>query len=254
MIGPHTNEEVVVLVKAVPQVGAKHGETVCCAGVTLEGQWRRMYPIKFRRLDAESKFSRWDVVRFRSSVPRDDLRWESRRVQEESIDIAGSLRQQRRPDLLLPLVRTSTRMASERGESLALIKPRSFSFAAKPMKPQIYESLRAAYKVAASQGSFFDQELQAFEPPRWHFFVSYEDDEGERHTNQCGDWETIAAYRNFAARYGEQQAIVRLREKYERYFAAGLLFAMGTVRKRPKQWMLLDLIRVDTPTGQLALL
>lgn len=43
--------EAVILVKASPQVGKKHGETVCCAGVDDKGQWVRLYPVTFRTLN-----------------------------------------------------------------------------------------------------------------------------------------------------------------------------------------------------------
>lgn len=33
-------EEVVIIVKAVPQLFERYGETVCCAGITRIGEWR----------------------------------------------------------------------------------------------------------------------------------------------------------------------------------------------------------------------
>jgi hypothetical protein len=254
MSGLTTAEEVVILVKAVPQVGAKHGETVCCAGVTHDGQWRRMYPIKFRRLSEDAKFTRWDVVRFRASLPRDDPRRESRRIQEETIRINGSLHQKRRSDFAVRLVRTSTRAAAERGETLTLINPSTFAFKVKPMKAAHYEALLAAYDGAARQGSLFDKELRAFHPPKYHFFFVFSDQEGLQHTHQCGDWETIATFRKWSTQYGATGAIDRMQAQYESYFRKGMLLAMGTVRKRPQQWLLLGAIRVDAPTGQMDLI
>jgi hypothetical protein len=40
--------EAVVIVKAAPQVGRRHGETVCCAGIDVYGNWLRLYPVSFR--------------------------------------------------------------------------------------------------------------------------------------------------------------------------------------------------------------
>ena len=50
-------ERVLTLVKTLPHVGQKHGETVCCAGLTAEGQWRRQYPIPYRRLVLQPGFT-----------------------------------------------------------------------------------------------------------------------------------------------------------------------------------------------------
>ena len=43
-------ERVVILVKAAPHPSRRYQETVCCAGVTTEGEWRRLYPVRFRHL------------------------------------------------------------------------------------------------------------------------------------------------------------------------------------------------------------
>jgi hypothetical protein len=34
--------EAIILVKASPQAGKRHGETVCCAGVNDKGEWVRL--------------------------------------------------------------------------------------------------------------------------------------------------------------------------------------------------------------------
>ena len=77
-------DRVLILVKALPHVGQRHGETVCCAGVTADGKWRRQYPIHFRRL--KDQFKRWQWIEYYWIAPGpDDRRRESRRVQEDTI-------------------------------------------------------------------------------------------------------------------------------------------------------------------------
>ena len=65
--------EAIILIKASPVIGQKHGETVCCAGLDLTvccagldlyGNWLRMYPVSFRILEDGRKFRRWDRVQF----------------------------------------------------------------------------------------------------------------------------------------------------------------------------------------------
>ena len=78
-------DEVLMLVKALPHVGERHGEMVCCAGVTLDRKWRRQFPIKFRELGDE-KFKRWQWIAYDWREPgSDDRRIESQRVQEGTI-------------------------------------------------------------------------------------------------------------------------------------------------------------------------
>ena len=50
--------EAIVLIKAAPHASQKHGETVCCAVIDLEGNWLRLYPVSFRHLDDAQKFGR----------------------------------------------------------------------------------------------------------------------------------------------------------------------------------------------------
>ena len=81
--------EAIILIKAAPLVSKKHGETVCCAGADLNNNWLRLYPVSFRHLDEAQVFGRWDRVRFRWSLPKDDQRIESRRINQQS-RISGS--------------------------------------------------------------------------------------------------------------------------------------------------------------------
>jgi hypothetical protein len=74
--------EAVVIVKAAPQVGRRYGETVCCAGIDIYGNWLRLYPVSFRTLEESKKFGRWDRIKFDWRMPNDDKRTESRRVDQ----------------------------------------------------------------------------------------------------------------------------------------------------------------------------
>src|ERR1700722_3082648 len=84
MAESEATEELAIIVKAVPQPSKRYGETVCCAGITRQGEWRRLYPIRFRRLK-DNSFARWQWIECRTARRRSDLRAESRRVSEDSI-------------------------------------------------------------------------------------------------------------------------------------------------------------------------
>ncbi len=61
-----------------------------------------------------------------------------------------------------------------------------------------------------------------------------------------GDWETAATFFKRRKSYGGEAALQRLKAKYENeYPTGGVAFAMGTMAKYPKTWMLLGLIRLD---------
>src|SRR5579862_4730497 len=113
--------EAVILIKAAPQAGTRHGETVCCAGISREQKWLRLYPVSFRTLDDGQKFGRWDRVKFRWRIPTDDRRVESRRVDQDSIVISGKLPRSQRPNFLSPLVVTGLDAERRANRSLALL-------------------------------------------------------------------------------------------------------------------------------------
>jgi hypothetical protein len=134
-----------ILVKALPQPSRKYGETVCCAGVTPDGFWKRLYPIRYRHLSGETAFSRWDIVRFRYRPPRQDKRAESCNVEENSIEIVGEMPRKERSRLLDPLILPSVGAAARRGDSLALIRPIDTRFFHRRKTAAALGEERAAY-------------------------------------------------------------------------------------------------------------
>jgi hypothetical protein len=130
---PEGHEKTLVLVKALPEESSQYGETVCCAGLTPEGEWRRQFPIRYRNLS--SKFKRWQWIEYNWRAPKNDPRPESRRVQEGSIVIVGEVPPSKRTDFLSPYIRISADEAKSRGETLTLIRPENPKFAWKKKRP-----------------------------------------------------------------------------------------------------------------------
>jgi hypothetical protein len=238
------SSRVVVLVKAIPNPSQKYGETVCCAGVTAEGTWKRLYPVRFRQL-RDNKFTRWDWAKFEYVLPMADKRPESRHVYEDRLTVDGTLPKRERASLLNPLILRSTDEAAARGMSLALIRPINPEFRHREKSAKDIDSEREGYGIAARQLSMLDKDLEALEPTAYDFEFVYEDAAG-KHKMQCGDWETTAAYWNISRSHSEREALDHLSKTYnEEYPGKGMVFALGTLKKRPKQWILLGVIRLD---------
>lgn len=71
---------VLITVKTSPQPSTKYKDTVCTAGVRLDGevpQWIRLYPIPFRHLDTELQFKKYDVIELEIRRRYEDSRIES---------------------------------------------------------------------------------------------------------------------------------------------------------------------------------
>ncbi len=50
-------KRILVTVKTYPTPAAKYTETVCTAGITEDGEWIRIYPIRYRMLDHDKQLA-----------------------------------------------------------------------------------------------------------------------------------------------------------------------------------------------------
>lgn len=201
------NCRVAVLVKALPQRSARHGETVCCAGVTVHGQWKRLYPVRFRHLDDEKIFRRWDFVSFRYGRPPSDSRAESCRVYEESIVVDGRLAKSERADFLEPLVMPSVKAVIAAGRSLALIRPIEPRFFYRSKSRADLEDERQAYRDAVAQKLMFDEDLTAMEPTPYELKFRFKDVDAQ-HEYTSGDWEAHTMFFAGQRRLGNDAAVL----------------------------------------------
>lgn len=242
-----------ILVKALPQRSTAKGETVCCAGVTARGEFKRLYPVRFRHLSDESAFKRWDWVDFKYRSPTSDRRPESCHVMEDTIRVSGRMADRDRASFLNPLVSASVADASAAGKSLALIRPRNTHFYFKEKSDEQIEKERRTYAQAASQGEIFDKQLAALEPSPFEFRFKFEDGTGP-HDYANGDWEAHAMFFFGRRREGSERAALEWMSITfnDEYPKKGMLFCVGNMAKRPHTWQLLGVLRVDD-TGQGAL-
>ena len=119
-------EQALILVKAFPQPSQKYEETVCCAGVNAQGEFVRLYPIRYRHLPPEKRFERWDVLEYEATRPTDDWRPESRHVNEDSIRIVQSKAQtndEQRVGLWAPHVSEDDVQLQAAFKQVSLIEP-----------------------------------------------------------------------------------------------------------------------------------
>jgi len=234
-----------VLVKALPQPSKTYGETVCCAGVTANRQWKRLFPIRFRHLSGDSSFNRWDWLRFDYRRPKRDTRKESCHVHEETIAVDDKLPERERVSILTPMIVQSNEAAAAQGGSLAIIRPRNTCFHFKPKSATEIARERRAYQWAASQTSMFDKELAELDPSSFEFRFKFEDEAG-KHDYECGDWETHAMFWRWRQGSSEAEALKKMSALYnDQYPQKGMVFAIGNQAKRPHIWQLLGILRLD---------
>jgi hypothetical protein len=141
--------------------------------------------------------------------------------------------------------------AAELGRSLTAIRPEEVRFIHRPKPATAIQQEAAAYDRSARQANMLDQEVEPLEPTPYMLAFTYVDQLGIRHTHQCGDWETHAAFWKWRQAYGEDRTLQMLKEKFEgEYAQKGIVFILGTLAKRPKQWTLLGVVRLDKGSYQ----
>ena len=238
--------EVIVIVKAAPQRGQKHGETVCCAGIDLQGNWLRLYPVAFRTLEDGQKFGRWDRIHFRWRLPNDDHRLESRRVDQDSIRVVGVLPQRERQRFLAARIVTSLNRERAAKRSLALLKAQILKFSYERKSDKEIQSERAAFAALRNQSDLFNTKpLIPYEPCPFEFQYRYQTDDGIRQ-GTCQDWEIEATFYNWRKEYGEQDALSKMLRVFgEEYPTKGMLLAMGTHSLYPDRWLVNGIVRLD---------
>lgn len=238
--------EAVILIKAAPQVGQRHGETVCCAGISIEGKWLRLYPVSFRTLDDGQKFGRWDRIRFKWRIPHDDQRVESRRVDQDSITITGELKPSERERFLSSLITTSLDRERTNGRSLALLKANDLEFKVEKRTSEDLTSDAARFdKLRAQRDLFNTKTLIPYKPCPYRFKYKYRTDDGPRE-GTCQDWEIEATYFKWSQEYGEKSTLLKMQQAFgEDYPKKGMLLAMGTHSQYPDTWLINGVIRLN---------
>lgn len=243
--------DAIIMIKAAPQVGQRHGETVCCAGISLDGKWLRLYPVCFRTLDDGQKFGRWDRIHFKWRKPIDDPRVESMRVDQDSISIVGSLKASERERFLAPLIVTSLDREREKGRSLALLKARNLRFKASKREQKDVDADRARFDALRKQADMFNTKaIIPYNPCPYEFKYRYQTDDGSRE-GTCQDWEMEATFFRWSRQHGEKDTLERMQQVFGTdYPTKGMLLAMGTHSLYPDTWLINGVVRLNDVTQE----
>ena len=224
------SKRIFITVKSYPRPSITHGETDCVAGVTEDGAWIRIYPVKWRDLEGDNRFKKWQWIEARVAKSVKDKRKESYEVYHESIKIVGTVDTKRkwesRKQIVLPLLDESLEQLKSSGKSIGLIKVAKLEkFIMEPADT----SCGLAKEHALSQVRLFDRPKQLLERLpytfKYKFYCNGHDCKG--HVAQVIDWEVCQAYRKWRHQYND--VAKQLKEQFYTNMAKkDLHFFMGT--------------------------
>ncbi|MBI5231282.1 MAG: hypothetical protein HY876_03855 [Coriobacteriales bacterium] len=214
---------VLVTVKTYPNPSNTYDETVCTAGIDLNTQkFVRLYPVRFRHMDYDKWFSKYDVLEMTASRHKTDRRQDTYTPDPGSIHRVGHIEtgSKRNRDwaernrIVLPLVTTlETLMECARTKecSLGIVPMREVEFAAEADDADWTPDQLAIL----NRDQLFGRKLAPLEKVPWRFYFSFRcNDACKGHRLQFFDWEAYQLYRNMRDKYDEKAAVEKVLHKY----------------------------------------
>jgi hypothetical protein len=243
-----STERILIAVKTYPTLSRKHGELVCTAGLRENGTWMRIYPVPFRLLEYQNRYSKYDWIETSFSKSTRDPRPESFRPNDP-----GSIRKVGRMDthdnwyerrnLVLGKATVYDRLddlidaAHANTLSLAVFKPKAIldfisESTDRDWDPEKVDEMRSM----GDQGELFGTEnwrdtLKLIPKVPYKFSYRFTDMEGKKSTLQVLDWEIGQLYWNClkSAEGDEGPALRKVRQKYfDTFIKTDLHFFLGT--------------------------
>ena len=62
MAGEWVKKRVLITVRTYPVPATKSIEASCTAGITDDSQWVRLFPVPYRLMDQDKRFSKWQWI------------------------------------------------------------------------------------------------------------------------------------------------------------------------------------------------
>lgn len=240
-----TKKRILITVKTYPSISAKYDELVCTAGFDENGNWIRIYPVPFRKLEYDKQYQKYHWIEIDLVKNTSDFRPESYRPRD--IDATDLIKfgeklgtennwAKRKEIVLQNVYEDMSKLISESKTegiytSLAVFKHTTIKdFIVEPTKREWSKKQKAALQ----QRSLFEN-TKKFEVVRklpYKFSYVFSDIYGKESTLMNEDWELGALYWNCLARNegDEEAACADVIKKYWDDFAKtkDLYFYLGT--------------------------
>lgn len=250
-----TRARVLLTVKAAPEIGRTHGETVCVAGIRLDDgppRWIRLFPVQ-RRWFFGQAHPKYQVVEVDVVKHHRDQRPESHRPDLDSAKlIAEPLTRSARAEVLNALPQmTMCDLQAQKGwdrPSLALVVPAEVMEVTAEDHGQ--NASHARKMMLAAQGSFDEPSASPLEFPTTTYRFRYRCLDpacSGRHHQSIVDWELSESWRKWRSRYADVTPHIQAKWMglvEPRWDPA---FFVGNQQQAPDGWLVLGVAKDITP-------
>jgi len=244
----HARERILILCRATPADSHKYGDTVCVAGITEGGEFRRIYPVPFRQFEKGGgiPFHKKEWIEATLSRPEaTDKRRESRKIDMSSIKVLSKATDSDVRSVLDPVVSPSIAKLTEENASLGVIRPRIISYRVEVLDTNLFTSQRTLPNEAGHSGRTGKVKLGQ---ESYYEFVCLNREgcscENKPHEMQLLDWEINELYRHVVERAKDLYEIkTKMRAKMFDWMVSerDIYFVMGT-HHRFGNWMVVSIL------------
>lgn len=219
--------------------------------MTDKGEWLRLFPVPYRRLHENQKFSKYQWIEV-GVTKASDPRPESYRIRQETLRVTSAVLStadawRARKDVIYPL-RASSMCELKRqrdlhgGPTLGIFKPAEIDKLV--IKPGSAEWTQAEIEIMR-QGDLFESEpKETLEKIPFEFSYRYRCDDPacNGHMMKCTDWEMGQSWRKWRKDYASDWESA-FRQKYEAEMCDKFdtHFYVGTINQHPKEWIVVGL-------------
>lgn len=247
----YIKKRVIIVAKTYPNLSEKYEETVCVGGIDLDtNDWIRMFPITFRKLPYEKRFSKFDTIEVEAEPYNDKYtRIENYRVKDKSIKILvhpAKADWEYRKSVLLPKLSNSVEdleiARDMEHRTLGIIKPGQILDFYKKKIEDCRDWERDL--INGSQKQLFGIYKSPLDKiPYWmgyNFNCNIATCRG--HNIMCEDWELLQLFRNIKHEYSDDEiTFAKVRDRYFDWLQTrDLYFVMGT-ESRWNQFLIVSL-------------
>jgi len=234
-------ERLLDLAKAAPIVSKKYEHLICVAGITDNGEWKRIYPVPFELFWEQKGFKKktWIEYELQENSPSDH-RKESRKITPNSVKNLPEEKYSKIHEIIEKKLTTLEDLNSKghREVSLGVIKPKIIDFCSNKNKhknklqektKQTTLTKKSAVKIDVPDKTF-------------SYIFNCSDSCPKQHTILCEDWEVAELYRKCKkyqeiGKYPDEKTVLEkvknkmpdeMLKKQELYFVVGTHFRFDT--------------------------
>ncbi|WP_420639702.1 hypothetical protein [Candidatus Poriferisocius sp.] len=246
---------VMITVKASPEIGRTHGETVCVAGVRLDGEtseWIRLFPVQWQWF-WHGSHPKYQVVEVGISKHQADQRPESYRPELDSVRVVreASTSEERRTAINALPQYTMCDLLKAKGwnrPSLGLVVPRTIRGFV--VEDHGDDPAHARRMNLAAQASLLSPSAPPLELCPFAFKFQYDCIAAEcnGHTQSIVDWEISEAWRRWRRTYPDDY-LQRIEDKWMSLVRPTRepAFFVGNQHQAPQGFLVLGIARDVTP-------